>query len=186
MHRNESNTTTLLPMNEFFGWKHHPFADTYVQRQPWMPEADKQKLETIKRLLHHGKSTALCGPSGAGKTTLLHALISSLAKNVYLLALLPYAVHPRSGLTRFLAQALGVDVKGRGMPLITRIQEHIEALSGNAPPVILFLSLMMHNGLKQALYGVCVPFCSGLPGRQLQHRLSLQEMKILPDSLNYT
>ena len=134
MRHTESNLTDILPMNDFFGWKRHPFADTYVQRQLWMTKGDTQKLETIKRLLHHGKSTALCGPSGVGKTTLIHALTSNLDKNAYLPVLLPYAGHPRNGLTRVLAQALGVDIKGRGMPLITRIQQHIETLSGNVNP----------------------------------------------------
>lgn len=119
-------------MSDFFGWKRHPFADTYVQRHRWLPEEDKRRLATIKRLLHHGKSCALCGPSGAGKTTLIHALITDLDRNAYLPVLLPYAGHPRNGLTRVLAQALGVDTKGRGVPLITRIQQHIETLSGNA------------------------------------------------------
>jgi type II secretory pathway predicted ATPase ExeA len=128
------DVTTPLPMSDFFGWKRHPFADTYVQRQLWMSEDDKRKLETIRRLLHHGKSTALYGPSGTGKTTLIHGLISDLDKNVYLPVLLPYAGHPRNGLTKVLAQALGIDIKGRGTPLLTRIQQHIEALSGSTNP----------------------------------------------------
>jgi type II secretory pathway predicted ATPase ExeA len=129
-----NNTETALPMSDFFGWKRHPFADTYVQRLLWMSEDDKRKLETIKRMLHHGKSTALCGPSGAGKTTLIHALISGLDKNAYLPVLLPYAGHTRNGLTKVLAQALGVDIKGRGTPLLTRIQQHIETLAGSTNP----------------------------------------------------
>jgi hypothetical protein len=53
------DVTTPLPMGDFFGWKRHPFADTYIQRQLWMSDDDKRKSETIRRLLHHGKSTAL-------------------------------------------------------------------------------------------------------------------------------
>jgi type II secretory pathway predicted ATPase ExeA len=132
MKRNVTTKPTQLPINDFFGWKYHPFADTYVQRQLWLPERDCKQRETIKRLLHNGKSTALCGPSGSGKTTLIHALLTDLDKNAYRPVLIPYAGHPRNGLTRVIAEALGVETKGRGLPLITRIQHHIETLIGGA------------------------------------------------------
>ena len=35
---------TQLPLNEFFGWKQHPFADTYIQQQLWLPERDRNQL----------------------------------------------------------------------------------------------------------------------------------------------
>jgi len=133
MSRNNS-TLAQLPINEFFAWKHHPFADTYMLRQPWMPDRDRKQLETIKRLLHTGKSIALCGPSGSGKTSLVHGLISDLDKNSYRTVLIPYAGHSRNGLTRILAETLGVETKGRGTPLITRVQHHLESLSKGASP----------------------------------------------------
>lgn len=132
MARNDN--TTQLPINDFFGWRHHPFADTYVQQQPWLPERDRKLLETIKRLLHTGKSMAMCGPSGSGKTSLIHTLITDLDKNSYRTVLIPYAGHPRNGLTRILAENLGVETRGRGVPLITRIQNHLEALIGGTNP----------------------------------------------------
>lgn len=134
MQRSTSNTHGKLPINDFFGWKHHPFADTYVQRHLWMSDRDSKLLETIKRLLHTGKSIALCGPSGSGKTTLIHALLGDLDKNAYRPVLIPYAGHPRNGLTRILAETLGVETKGRGLPLITRAQQHLEAMSSGSNP----------------------------------------------------
>lgn len=125
---------TKLPINDFFGWKNHPFADTYNQRQRFMPHKDQKYLETIKRLLHNGKSVALTGPSGSGKTTFVHALISDLDKNAYRPVLVPYAGHPRNGFTKVLAEALGVDIKGRGLPLIARVQQHIEILITGSNP----------------------------------------------------
>jgi type II secretory pathway predicted ATPase ExeA len=129
-----ANIQEQLPINDFFGWKYHPFADTYSQRQLWIPQRDHKQLETIKRLLHSGKSMGLCGPSGAGKTTLVHALIGGLDKNCYRPVLVPYAGHPRSGLTRILAESLGVETKGRGVPLITRVQRHLENMISGANP----------------------------------------------------
>jgi type II secretory pathway predicted ATPase ExeA len=78
-----------LPMGDFFGWKHHPFADTYGQRHLFLPDRDNKHKETIKRLLHTCKSLALCGPSGYGKTTLVHALFHELDKNAYRSVLIP-------------------------------------------------------------------------------------------------
>lgn len=130
----DTNKTELLPIGDFFGWKYHPFADTYLQRHLWIPPRDNKQMETIKRLLHNGKSLALCGPSGSGKTTLVHALISDLDKNSYRTVLIPYAGHARNGLTRILAEALGVETKGRGVPLITRVQQHLEAMISGANP----------------------------------------------------
>lgn len=130
----KTNNPEQLPINDFFGWKYHPFADTYLQRQLWLPPRDCKQLETIKRLLHTGKSLALCGSSGSGKTTLVHALMADLDRNSYRPVLIPYAGHARNGLTRILAEALGVETKGRGVPLITRVQQHLEAMIGGANP----------------------------------------------------
>ncbi len=123
-----------LPIGDFFGFKRHPFADIHNQRHLWMPESDLKHQETIKRLLHAGKSLALCGPSGSGKTTLVHSLIHDLDKNAFRPVLLPYAGLPRNGLVRILAEAIGVDTKGRGIPLIAKVQQHIETMTSGANP----------------------------------------------------
>ena len=130
----------IPPMGDFFGFSHHPFADTHGQKQLFLPKRDARQLQTIKRLFHSGKSVALCGPSGSGKTTLVHALLHELDKNLFRPALLPYAGHSRNGIARLLAETLGVDTKGRGIPLIARTQHHIEAMiTGTSPrhPVII-------------------------------------------------
>lgn len=131
MHRSSENR---LPINDFFGWKTHPFADTCIQRQRFIPEKELKYLDTVKRLLCNGKSVALTGPSGSGKTTFVHALISDLDRSAYRPVLIPYAGHPRNGLTRVLAEALGMDIKARGLPLIARVQKHIETMITGANP----------------------------------------------------
>jgi type II secretory pathway predicted ATPase ExeA len=143
-------------MADFFGWKYHPFSDTYIQRRLWMSERDSKQLETIKRLLHTGKSIALCGPSGSGKTTLVHSLINDLDKNSYRTVLIPYAGHSRNGLTRILAETLGVETKGRGVPLITRTQQHLETMTSGANPrhpvIIIDDAQLMEN---ESLWDLC-------------------------------
>jgi len=91
-------------------------------------------LRDIDLTVYRGERIVICGPSGSGKTSLIHALINDLDKNSYRTVLIPYAGHPRNGLTRILAENLGVETRGRGVPLITRIQIHLEALIGGANP----------------------------------------------------
>lgn len=131
---NETHPNNLLPMNDFFGWDRHPFADTYPLRKRWMPTDNRKKLDTLKRLVYNGKSTAVCGPSGSGKTSLIHMLISDMDKGAYRPILLPYAGYPRNGFARILADTLGVETKGRGVPLIARIQQYLENMAGSTNP----------------------------------------------------
>lgn len=59
-------------------------------------------------------------------------MIQDLNKNAYRTVLIPYAGHSRNGITRILAEALGVETKGRGIPLTARPQQHIEAMIDGA------------------------------------------------------
>ncbi|TYT74261.1 ExeA family protein [Desulfobotulus mexicanus] len=130
-----TNPPAKLPIQDFFQWKRHPFADTDAHKKSFMPKKDQQQMETIHRLLNTGKSLALCGPSGSGKTTLAHALLNSLDKNSYRTIFIPYAGYPRNGLARIIAEALGVDIRARGLPMVARIQQHIEAMVTAARPL---------------------------------------------------
>jgi general secretion pathway protein A len=46
---------------EFFDYKHHPFADTYRLKTPFLAEQDKRFLKTALSLISTGKSLALSG-----------------------------------------------------------------------------------------------------------------------------
>ena len=60
---------------EHFGWKFHPFADTWTMEQPFYSQRDQRIANQGLQLLQHGKSFAVTGPSGAGKSTLVQHLI---------------------------------------------------------------------------------------------------------------
>ncbi len=70
--------------------------------------------------------------------------------------MVPYAGHPRNGLTRILAETLGVDTKGRGVPMITRVQQHLEALitgpNPRHPVIIIDDAQLLEN---ESLWDLC-------------------------------
>ena len=122
---------TIAPtMAEFFGWHHHPFADTHPIASAFLAPKDARIRDRSLSMLGCGKSFALCGPSGAGKSTLINHLISALDTTVYKPILLHYAGFNRPGLLRAVADRIGVDTSSRGTPLLIRLQKHLLQLSG--------------------------------------------------------
>jgi general secretion pathway protein A len=126
---NQSNKPS---MTEFFGYRHHPFADTQNNADAFIGPKDERFRDRALSLLQYGKSFALCGPSGAGKSTLITHLAALLDPAIYKPVSLHYAGFNRSGLLRAIADRLGVDTAGRGVPLLIRLQKHLLTLTGAA------------------------------------------------------
>ncbi len=147
------NTPSLA---EFFGWSHHPFADTRPLPEPFLSPRDQSFLRTAGDLLAHGKSFALCGPSGAGKSTLLRHLLDKLDPTYYCPVFIPYGGLNRAGLLRALADALGVDAASRAVPLLVKLQKQLAALSaeqGRRHPVIAVDDAQMLE--RPSLFDLC-------------------------------
>ena len=119
-------------MAEFFGWRHHPFADIKTNTRAFIAPKDARLRDRAVSLLQCGKSFALCGPSGVGKTTLAAHIVEKLDPNYYKPVLLHYAGYNRPGLLRAVADRLGVDTNGRSLPLLVRLQKHLIALGATA------------------------------------------------------
>lgn len=117
-------------MAEFFGWHHHPFADTHPIADTFLAPKDARIRDRSLSMLGCGKSFALCGPSGSGKSTLINHLITALDATVYKPILLHYAGFNRPGLLRAVADRVGVDTQSRGTPLLIRLQKHLLQLYG--------------------------------------------------------
>lgn len=111
--------------SEFFGYTYHPFADTYRLKTPYMAEQDQRFFKTALSLIHTGKSFALTGQSGAGKSTLIHHLLSSLDTTCYKPALIHYGGLQRNGMQKAIADVIGVDTRGRNVPLLVKLQKQI-------------------------------------------------------------
>ena len=112
-------------MTEFFGWKRHPFSDTYLLPKPFLGQKERRIHAMATNLLDLGKSFAVTGPSGTGKSTLVQHLMEELDPNYYQKVYLHYGGLQRNGLIRALADTLGVDPAGRAVPVLTKVQKHI-------------------------------------------------------------
>lgn len=125
-------TDTKLSAAEFFGWRHHPFSDTYVLQTPYLTEPDQRLCRRVTSLLSYGKSLAVTGPTGTGKSTLVQYLINGLDPTIYQGVFIHYGGLKRNGLLRAIADALAVDATGRSMPLLVKLQKHILQLAAQA------------------------------------------------------
>jgi type II secretory pathway predicted ATPase ExeA len=141
---------------EFFDYKHHPFADTYRLKTPFLAEQDNRFLKTALSLISTGKSLALCGPSGAGKSTLVHHVLSRLDVNCYKPALVHYGGLQRNGMLKAIADVLGVDTDGRTVPLLIKLQKQITLMSSeNRSMFPVFAMDDAHLMEKESLMDIC-------------------------------
>ena len=76
-------TSNHQNLAEDFGWKSHPFADTWHMEQPFYSQRDQRIAGQGMQLLQHGKSFAITGPSGAGKSTPVQHLLANRDANYY-------------------------------------------------------------------------------------------------------
>lgn len=148
-------------MNEFFGFQHHPFADTDRHAKAFVSPQDARIRERLLSLLQYGKSVAVCGPCGVGKSTLTGHIIKSLDPNLYKPVLLHYAGFNRSAFLRAVAERFGVDTTGRSLPLLVRLQKHLQGLSaaGNSLfPVLLIDDAQLLE--RESLLDLCALMAS--------------------------
>lgn len=127
--------STPPTMAEHFGWKYHPFSDTWRMKKPFQSEQDERILQQAILLLQHGKSFAVTGASGTGKSTLAEHLFTLLDVNYYRTLHIHYGGMQRAAILKALAEQLGVETSGRSLPLITKLQKHIGSLAGGSHPV---------------------------------------------------
>lgn len=120
---------------EHFGWKFHPFSDTWPLDKPFYSRRDQRIAEQGMQLLHHGKSFAVTGPSGAGKSTLVQDLLASLDANYYHALYIHYGGLQRTALLKAVCEQLGVETNTRSVPLLVKLQKHIGTIATGKHPV---------------------------------------------------
>lgn len=122
-------------MAEYFDWHDHPFSDTWRLDPPFYSQRDQRLANQALQLLQHGKSLAVTGPSGAGKSTLVEHLLSNLDPNYYRTVHVHYGGLQRTPLLKAIAEQLGVEINGRAVPLLIKLQKHITTLASGKQPV---------------------------------------------------
>ena len=120
---------------EHFGWKAHPFADTWRMDQPFYSQRDQRIADQGLQLLQHGKSFALTGPSGAGKSTLVQHLLANLDTSYYQGIYIHYGGLQRTALLKTVGEQLGVETQTRAVPLLVKLQKHIGMMATGKHPV---------------------------------------------------
>ena len=121
--------------SEFFGFRHHPFPDTWTIKTRFVSENEMMLEKKCASLLSCGKSFAVTGPSGSGKSTFVQNMVSGLDHHSYLPVHIHYGGLKRSGVIRAIAETMGIDSACRGVPLLVKLQKHIIETASQTKPL---------------------------------------------------
>jgi general secretion pathway protein A len=124
-----------ISLSEHFGWKSHPFADTWFMDRPFYSQRDQRIVDQGMQLLQHGKSFAVTGPSGTGKSTLVQHLLKSLDTNYYHGLHIHYGGLQRTALLKTMGEQFGVETNTRTVPILVKLQKHILTMATGKHPV---------------------------------------------------
>lgn len=143
-------------MAEFFGFRDHPFADTYRIRNPYLAGQETRLLHMATSLIGNGKGCSLTGASGLGKSTLINHLLADLDRKHYSSIVIHYGGLLRNGVLKAVADLLGVETRGRNIPLLVRIQKRIADMgSGQHALFPVFVVDDAQLMEKEALMDIC-------------------------------
>lgn len=121
-----------INLAEFFKWKHHPFIDNQSIKDYWINENEMRIIELGKTFISQGLSFVIYGNTGLGKSVLTKMILSHLDKNYYSQHYLPYNRYRSYAFIQTLANTFNVDIKGKDLPSLLKIQKHIISLkNGN-------------------------------------------------------
>ena len=129
---------STVSLNEFFDMHCSPFSNTNPKFSKWFSKKELGLQQIMVSLIDQGSSFVLIGSPGVGKSTFIRDILSSLDNNDYISYLLPYSGFTRNGLLRSLADIMELDIRGRTIPPLAKIQKHIFQLrnKSNLFPII--------------------------------------------------
>lgn len=144
-----------VTLNEFFNWHYAPFSCTNPVLSEWFSMREQKLRDLMISLLSQGSSFVVTGPPGIGKSVFMNSVLSLLDNNYYAPYYLTYSGFSTFGFIQSLADLMEIDVSGRTVPALIKVQKYINQLKNknNRFPVVLIDDAQLLP--TQSFYDLC-------------------------------